>query len=241
MTSDPDPQLGRHRRNAFAWLAGMATLPLLPACGTAPKPITASEEWHDVPLPGKPRTAYRWEVQPEGRVLVARAEGSASMYRKRLARPRATVSDVEFAWWTQALPDGGDVGSAEASDAAARVMFAFGGDHAKLSARNHLLFELAHALTGETPPFATLAYVWDTQAPVGRLVVHPRSDRMRKIVVETGRDGLGQWRRYRRNLAADYRLAFGEAPGPLLAVAVMTDSDNTRSQLTTRYRDIVLR
>jgi hypothetical protein len=27
----------------------------------------------------------------------------------------------------------------------------------------------------------------------------------------------------------------------LLAVAVMTDSDNTRSQLTTRYRDIVLR
>jgi head-tail adaptor len=83
--------------------------------------------------------------------------------------------------------------------------------------------------------------VWDTQAPVGRLVVHPRSDRMRKIVVETGRDGLGQWRRYRRNLAADYRLAFGEAPGPLLAVAVMTDSDNTRSQLTTRYRDIVLR
>jgi Protein of unknown function (DUF3047) len=37
---------------------------------------------------------------------------------------------------------------------------------------------------------------------------------------------------------ADYQLAFGEAPGPLLAVAVMTDGDNTRSRLTTRYRNI---
>jgi head-tail adaptor len=70
------------------------------------------------------------------------------------------------------------------------------------------------------------------------VVVHPRTDRMRKIVVESGRDGLRQWRRYRRALAADYRLAFGEAPGPLLAVAVMTDGDNTRSRLLTRYRDI---
>jgi head-tail adaptor len=70
------------------------------------------------------------------------------------------------------------------------------------------------------------------------VVVHPRTDRMRKIVVESGRESLRQWRRYRRSLAADYRLAFGEAPGPLLAVAVMTDGDNTRSRLLTRYRDI---
>jgi hypothetical protein len=239
MTSGAD--FDHHRRSTLRWLTALAAVPLLPACATRPTPSSALEEWHDVPLPGKPRTAYRWETQPEGRVLVARANASASMYRKHLARPRPAVGDVEFAWWTQALPDGGDVASPDASDSAARVMFAFGGDHAKLSARNHLMFELAQALTGETPPFATLAYVWDTQAPVGHMVVHPRSDRMRKIVVETGRDGLGQWRRYRRNLAADYRIAFGESPGPLLAVAVMTDSDNTRSQLTTRYRDIVLR
>jgi hypothetical protein len=52
---------------------------------------------------------------------------------------------------------------------------------------------------------------------------------------------LGQWRSYRRSLADDFRLAFGETPGPLEAVAVMTDGDNTRSRLRTRYRDIELR
>lgn len=211
------------------------------ACTTAPREPPSAEDWHDVPLPGKRRTAYRWELTHEGRVLLAQADGSASMYRKRMPRPADTLRDVEFSWWAQSLPQGGDVADADASDAAARVLFAFGGDHARLSARNQLMFELARTLTGESPPFATLAYVWDTSAAVGSVITHPRSDRMRKIVVESGRDGLRQWKRYRRTLNSDYRLAFGEAPGPLLAVAVMTDGDNTRSQLTTRYRDISFR
>jgi hypothetical protein len=212
---------------------------VLGACTTMPPP--SNDGWHDVPLPGKRRTLYRWESLPEGRVLVAQADGSASMYRKRLARPADALPEVEFAWWAQSLPEGGDVSEVGSTDAAARVMFAFGGDHSKLSAGNQMMFELARALTGEAPPYAILAYVWDSVAPVGRLVVHPRSDRMRKIVVESGRDGLRQWKRYRRCLAADYRFAFGEAPGPLLAVAVMTDGDNTSSRLTTRYRDIAFR
>ncbi len=225
------------RRQAMTLLAGAAMASMVSACATPP-PASAAEDWHDVPLPGKRRTAYRWELTPQGRELVARADGTASMYRKHLQKPSEALREVEFSWWADALPEGGDVSDGSASDAAARVLFAFGGDHARLSARNQMMFELAHTLTGEAPPFATLAYVWDTVAPVGRVVTHPRNDRLRKIVVESGRDGLRQWKRYRRMLGADYKLAFGEAPGPLLAVAVMTDGDNTRSQLTTRYRDI---
>jgi Protein of unknown function (DUF3047) len=222
-------------------MAGATALSMFGACTTAPPQPQVADDWHDVPLPGKRRTTYRWELMPEGRVLVAQADGSASMYRKRVARPANTLRDVEFSWMAQALPEGGDVSDADASDSAARVLFAFGGDHARLSARNQMMFDLARTLTGEAPPFATLAYVWDTSAAVGRVVTHPRSDRIRKIVVESGPGGLRQWKRYRRTLSADYRLAFGEAPGPLLAMAVMTDSDNTRSQLTTRYLDITLR
>jgi hypothetical protein len=210
----------------------------LGGCATRPTASVSADDWHDVPLPGKRKTDYRWEAQPDGRVLVARADGSASMYRKRVNRPADTLRDVEFAWWVQSLPEGGDVSDSDATDAAARVLFAFGGDVSKLPPRTQTMFELARTLSGEAPPYATLAYVWDTAAPVGRVVVHPRTDRMRKIVVESGREGLRQWRRYRRSLAADYRLAFGEAPGPLLGVAVMTDGDNTRSRLVTRYRDI---
>lgn len=214
---------------------------LAAGCAAPHKPAAdaaAPEGWHDVPLPGKRRTEYRWEIHEGERVLIAHAQGSASMYRRRLAAPPGTLREVAFDWWAQALPAGGDVGAVDAVDAAARVMFAFGGDLARLSARDRMLFELARTLTGETPPYATLSYVWDASKPVGSVVVHPRSDRMRKIVVESGPRGLRQWRSYRRPLADDYRRVFAEEPGPLLAVAVMTDGDNTGSTLTTRYREI---
>lgn len=216
------------------WLGGCASPP-----PSAPAPVTA--EWHDVPLPGKRRTQYRWEWREGRQELVARADRSSSMFRCRVERPPEGWSAIEFAWWAQSLPARGDVSDADSEDAAARVLLAFGGDPTRLSTRNQLMFELARTLTGEAPPFATLAYVWDTRAPVGSVVIHPRSDRVRKIVVESGDHALGQWRQYRRHVAEDYRRAFGEAPGPLLAMAVMTDGDNTGSTLYTRYRDIRLR
>lgn len=216
---------------AAAWMAvGCSTL-----VGPAPANVA---EWHAVTLPGKRVTVYRSE-QHEGRpAWAARADRSASLWRRHVVHERQALGEVAFSWWAQSLPAQGDVSDAERSDAAARVMFAFGGDKQRLSARNQMLFELAHALTGEAPPFATLAYVWDASAPVGSVILDPRSDRIRKIVVESGIDGLRQWRHYRRNLARDYQLAFGEAPGALQAVAMMTDGDNTQSQLSTWYGDI---
>ena len=76
---------------------------------------------------------------------------------------------------------------------------------------------------------------WDAKLPVGSVVTNARSDRIRKIVVDSGPGQLRRWREHRRNLVADYRLAFGEEPGPLQSIALMTDSDNTRSQARTWY------
>jgi hypothetical protein len=42
------------------------------------------------------------------------------------------------------------------------------------------------------------------------------------------------------HLAADFRRASGEESGSLRPMALMTDSDNTRSQARTWYGDIVL-
>lgn len=226
-------------RRALCRAALALTGALAAACAVAP-PAPEPDDWHSVPLPGKRLTEYRSEYKDGHPALAARADASASMWRRHVVRAGAELGGVEFSWWVQAVPGHADVSRAESSDAAARVMFAFAGDTGRLSARNQMLFDLAHALTGEAPPFATLVYVWDAQAALGTVIVHPRSDRVRKIVVESGSAGLGQWRRYRRNLAADYRLAFGEAPGALQSMAVMTDGDNTQSQLSTWYGEIKL-
>jgi hypothetical protein len=83
--------------------------------------------------------------------------------------------------------------------------------------------------------------VWETKKTPGTVVVNPRSDRVRKIVLDSGPAGLRSWREHKRDLAADFRLAFGEDPGRLVGIAVMTDGDNTGSQAKAWYGPIEVR
>lgn len=214
---------------------------LLAGCASPPQPVApVAQDWHAVPLPGKRETAYAWATKEGRPAVAASSERSASLWRRKVAVPAQQLGDVSFSWWVPEVLAGASVADSAVEDATVRVVFAFGGDSGKLSMRNRAMFELAEALTGETPPYATLMYVWDARAQVGSIVVNGRSDRVRKIVVDTGDRGLRQWRDHRRNLAADFRLAFGEDPGPLQSIAVMTDTDNTGSSAQAWYGAITL-
>ena len=224
----------KHR--SAPWLASLV---LLASCAGGPQQQKdAADNWHSVPLPGKKQTQYE-AVHHDGRKAVrAHSERAASMWRRKLSVPAPDLHEVSFSWWVQDQPQNASVGDAHREDSAARVMFAFDGNVAALPMRTRALFELAEALTGESPPYATLMYVWDATAPVGSVITNPRSDRIRKIVVDSGTAQLGRWRDHRRHLADDFRLAFGEAPGALTSVALMADSDNTQSTARAWFGDV---
>lgn len=208
-------------------------------CATPP-PVADATDWHPVAIPGKEFTRYE-PAQKEGRsALQATSERSASMWRKRVDVAPALLGEVSFSWWVQDLVPGANVAEVDGADAPARVMFGFAGDVSTLPRRTRVMFELAQALTGEQPPYATLVYVWDARAPVGTVIHNPRSDRVRKIVVDSGAGELRRWRDHRRNLREDFRRAFGEEPGPLVSIALMTDSDNTRSAARSWYGGVTL-
>lgn len=84
-------------------------------------------------------------------------------------------------------------------------------------------------------------YVWCNHRPVDAVIENPRTDRIRKIVVESGSERLNQWLMYERNIRLDYENAFDEPPGALIGVGLMTDSDNTQSQVQTWYGAIQLK
>jgi hypothetical protein len=234
-TASPCSQVQR-RAVLAGTCAGLGTL--LAGCASAP--LDAGGDWHGVRLPGKPATRYRAETKGGRAAWAAQADRSASMWRRRVQRPADQVGEVAFSWWVDQLIDGANVADADREDAPARVLFGFGGDTARLSRRNRMMFELAHAVTGEAPPYATLMYVWESQAPVESVVINPRTDRVRKIVLDTGTAELGHWRDHRRHLAQDFRRAYGEAPGPLQSIALMTDADNTRSTAQAWYGPVRL-
>jgi hypothetical protein len=84
-------------------------------------------------------------------------------------------------------------------------------------------------------PYATLMYVWCNRREPGTVIRNPRTERIRKLVVESGPRRLNRWLEYERDIRADYERAFGEKPGALVGIAIMTDSDNTRSRAQAWY------
>lgn len=238
------------RAGMAAWLAavlsGCTTTPgvdvpePVPSAGSAER-TPAGEAWGVQRLPGKRATDYAPAQRAGHRCTQARANRSASLWRRSLRLEPAAWRKLQFSWWVDTLSSEATVAEVDRDDAAARLVLAFDGDTTRLSARNQMLFELAQTLTGEPPPYATLMYVWDAHAPVGTIITNGRSDRIRKIVVESGPERLRHWRHYERDAQADFLAAFGEAPGTLIGMAFMTDADNTQSQVEACYGPATLR
>jgi hypothetical protein len=197
-------------------------------------------QWQSMKLPGKKITSYQ-ATQSDGRsAMAARSDGSASMFRKVVNIAPDQLGHLAFSWKVQALIPQADLGVRESEDAPVRVVLAFEGDRSRFSTRDSMLSELARTLTGEPMPYATLMYVWcNTRAPES-IIQSQRTDRIRKIVVESGNNNLMQWRDYERDIRADYLRVFGEPPGALVGVAIMTDSDNTKSSARAWYGAIKL-
>jgi hypothetical protein len=239
---------------------GTLLLALLTGCA-APKPPTPATQpvalmrwaaqdqatWKDVQFPAKSPTVYSLDTDAPSNgsgqrtALKADSRSSVSMVRTPVRIEAADVAQVSFSWLVPALIDKADMALRDFDDSPVRLVLAFEGDRSTFSPKNAMLNELARLVTGEEMPYATLMYVWCNQRPVGSVIQNPRTDRIRKIVVESGAQGLKQWRNYERNIRADFERAFGEAPGALVGIGLMTDSDNTHSNAVAWYGPIALR
>lgn len=196
--------------------------------------------WEAMTLPGKLRTLFTLERRGDKAALKAESKSSASMLRQRLNIAPDKLGSLQFEWQVEQLIAGADMSQRETEDSPVRLILVFDGDRSRFSAKNAMLSELTHGLTGEPMPYATLMYVWCNTCPPESVIVNPRTDRVRKLAVESGSAHLGQWRSYRRDVRADFEKAFGEAPGALLGLAIMTDTDNTRSSAQAWYGAIRL-
>lgn len=237
-----------------AWLAGCAGAPPVqplsvepPASSTAPSERQPNDwarassraanpnAWQHYTLPGKVATSFVYGRVDGREAMQATARSSVSMLRKTLRIEPDDLGRVRFSWKVPELIAEADMARRESDDSPVRVVLAFDGDRSRFSMKNAMLSDLAQALTGEPMPYATLMYVWCNHREAGSVIVNPRTDRIRKLVVESGPRRLDRWLDYERDVRADYEKAFGEPPGALIGIAIMTDSDNTRTTTKAWY------
>lgn len=255
---------------ALGSLNGCALLPSAPTDDADPgdtgpdrAPATPAHEWPAAPQvsafssasPGQlpsgwfpyvlrrdlPRTRYAL-VQDGGRVaLRAQARRSATGLHCALAADPARQRQLDFSWKVSQVHAQADVARAEHDDCPARLIVAFDGDIARLSLRDRLLFDQVELFTGQRLPFAMLMYVWDGgRQAVESVHGNHRTGRIQYLTVESGAARAGQWLHYRRDLVADYRRVFGEAPGRVIGVGVLTDGDALKTDFESWYGDISL-
>lgn len=162
---------------------------------------------------------YQVRADPDGNhYLSAKSQGSDVQLGIQLEAPFEDSPVLSWRWRASELPRGGDERNSKTLDSAASVYAVFG---SRLFPR-------------------ILKYVWSTSVPVGSSFKHPNSGRMVLIVVNTGAGSLGRWQQVTRDLAADYRTAFGSARPNLIAIGVKTDSDSTNTSAQADYDDIQL-
>jgi hypothetical protein len=174
-------------------------------------------------------------------VLRARARKSASGLTQVLDVDPAQRPRVAWRWRVQELIAGADNLDRHAEDSPVRLLLFFDGDKRRLPARDQIALELAQMVSGQSAPYATLVYLWENRQPVGTVIDSAHTGRIKMVVAGSGRDRLGQWKHFERDYVADFARAFGEPPGRLIGVGIMTDTDNTGGEIEAYYGDIELR
>jgi hypothetical protein len=164
----------------------------------------------------------------------------AALYRSVQVDPASTPV-LRWRWRVDRVVEDGDIRRKQGDDLPARlyVMFDYPLDRLPLIERSKI--QLARSFAGELVPAAALCYVWDANLPEGTTLWSPYSTRVRVVVVEAGRGQIGRWIDEERDVAADFRAAFGESPPGITGIAIGADTDQTGGTARGWFSDISFR
>lgn len=188
----------------------------------------------------KKQTQYQLVSEQDKTILHARAAGASSGLMQHVSIDPLAQPWLSWQWRIGSVIATADNYQRDAEDSPARIILGFDGDKDTLPFADQILFETAKVITGHDFPYATLMYVWENKAPVGSVIASTRSGRIKMMIAGSGSEGIGQWHEFTRNIAEDYEKAFGEKPGKLIGVGVLTDTDNTGETVEAWYGDIRL-
>lgn len=170
----------------------------------------------------RPRTKYEATELDGETVLGAKSKKTASIYYRPLDVGEPEKGWISWRWRVErSLTENTDETEKKGDDYAARLFVVFD-----------------PGLVGKK--VRSLCYVWAGNEPVGATYSNPYAENVRTVVLQSGDELAGKWMTEKRDVVADFEKAFGGRPPGITAVAVMSDTDNTRAEVQAWYDDIVL-
>ena len=187
--------------------------------------------WRVATLPRQQPPVTRFAPLPPGERAGVAVEADASYGNLVLDLPgRAAPPRLAWSWRVDQPNARADLRRKDGDDSPVKVCLSFDLPIGQVPFVERQLLRLARSRSGQALPAATLCWAWGHEEPLGSVIENPFSRRVRTLVLRGQADAAGRWFDEVRDVAADFRLAFGDeaaAPPPLLAVGVAGDADNT--------------
>lgn len=161
---------------------------------------------------------YRVVMDGPDDVLQAESQATASSLYFKTNIDLRDYPVLSWRWKIESTVTGGDVRFKTSDDYPARIYVVF----------PHWFY----------PKTRSINYIWANQLPKGEVVASPYTENSQIVAIESGDGRAGEWIAEHRNVYEDYRRIFGEEPGSVGAIAIMTDSDDTGSSARAWYDDI---
>lgn len=165
------------------------------------------------------RTDYTFVNESGHFVLKAESRSSASGLYRKVSIDLTQTPFLNWSWKTRQVLESVDERTRQGDDYPVRVYVVFSGG---------LFFWRTRAIN----------YVWSNRQPVGSHWPNPFTSNAQIMAIRSGDSNTDKWLSERRNVLEDYRKIFGEEPGQVDAVAIMTDTDNSGLSATSWYGDI---
>ncbi len=178
---------------------------------------STTQGWEEKSFRG--HTEYTLKEDGGRSVLAAKSHSTASGLFRKIDIDLERTPYINWSWKVDHVLAAADERSKQGDDYPARVYVVFS---------SGLLFWKTR----------TLNYVWSSNQSAGAEWPNAFTGSAHMIAVEGGREQVGQWRTYRRNVREDFKKYFGGDATQAHAVAIMTDTDNTNQDASAYYGDI---
>ncbi len=172
--------------------------------------------------PEEAKGIYKVVVKDGNAVLCAHCQGKAIAIGKKIKFELKKYPVLTWKWMVEKSPAGADERHKKTGDSAAAIYVVF-----------------PNGMKIWSPK--AIKYVWSSSSmPHRSTTVSPYSSNTKIVILENCKSPKGVWIKEKVNVLEDYRRLFGKNNCKVKMIGLMSDSDNTDTEVKAYYDDIVL-
>lgn len=183
----------------------------------------------------------RWVEDKGVKAVRLHSRGALTFLEKKVNIDIGEFPIVTWRWKVENILQGIDERSRKGDDHPIRIFFVFEPDASKQSLwfrlKRFLYLDRVH---GHPMGGRFTEYLWSSHLKGGEIIKDPGKPWQKLMVIEAGRENLGRWLSYERNLYEDFKALYGEEPRRLIFIGILNDTDQTGQEAVSYIGDLAL-